>query len=332
LKRTDSIPSNSFNAEFAARAIGAYRYAFNGKELDKPGMGGGQSTYDYGFRVYNPAIAKFLSVDPHFESQPRLSSYHALNNNPNLFIDPDGRDNIIYILVTNKGKRQLKREGISAESIAKRATNFLQTNLGLKTTVKVFEGNARDFEILKMDKTDAVAVFGSDIEDTRDFIRKELDPVFADGALDKWSNSALNPERSENNPIHKTDAHAGEVIAIATQDIRSYAHNIAGLGFPTKNGGGELYNNIFAFTVLHGAGHNAGLGHSDDDWYEHKRNTRSWIMNSGDQLSIFGNNPIRDNGFDSYTSPEKNRDYIEWMIKRFNADKPSIDNLKIQSK
>ncbi len=27
-------------------------------------MGGGGSTYDYGFRIYNPNIAKFLSVDP----------------------------------------------------------------------------------------------------------------------------------------------------------------------------------------------------------------------------------------------------------------------------
>ena len=44
----------------------AYRYGFNGKELDPEGMGGGQSTYDYGFRIYNPALGKFLSVDPLF--------------------------------------------------------------------------------------------------------------------------------------------------------------------------------------------------------------------------------------------------------------------------
>jgi hypothetical protein len=27
-------------------------------------MGGGGSTYDYGFRIYNPNIGKFLGVDP----------------------------------------------------------------------------------------------------------------------------------------------------------------------------------------------------------------------------------------------------------------------------
>jgi hypothetical protein len=30
-----------------------YKYGFNGKEKDNEGMGGGGSTYDYGFRIYN---------------------------------------------------------------------------------------------------------------------------------------------------------------------------------------------------------------------------------------------------------------------------------------
>ncbi len=46
-----------------------YRYGFNGKEKDDEGMGGGGSTYDYGFRIYNPQIGKFLSVDPWEENK-----------------------------------------------------------------------------------------------------------------------------------------------------------------------------------------------------------------------------------------------------------------------
>jgi RHS repeat-associated protein len=64
-----------------------YRYGFNGKELDKPGMGGGQSTYDYGFRIYNPAIAKFLSVDPLSFNYPAFSAYSYAANCPITFID-----------------------------------------------------------------------------------------------------------------------------------------------------------------------------------------------------------------------------------------------------
>jgi RHS repeat-associated protein len=95
LKRTDSIPPYSFDAQFAAREIGAYRYGFNGKELDKPGMGGGQSTYDYGFRIYNPAIAKFLSVDPLTREYPWYTPYQFAGNKPIWAIDLDGLEEFI---------------------------------------------------------------------------------------------------------------------------------------------------------------------------------------------------------------------------------------------
>ena len=57
-----------------------YRYGFNGKEQDSPGMGGGGNTYDYGFRIYNPKIAKFLSVDPLAGSYPFYTSYQFAVN------------------------------------------------------------------------------------------------------------------------------------------------------------------------------------------------------------------------------------------------------------
>jgi hypothetical protein len=45
-----------FGVELANRSwsVEEYRSGFNGKELDKEGMGGGSCTYDYGFRIYNP--------------------------------------------------------------------------------------------------------------------------------------------------------------------------------------------------------------------------------------------------------------------------------------
>ena len=60
----------------------SYRYGFNGKEKDDEGMGGGGSTYDYGFRIYNPQIAKFLSVDPLTAKYPELTPYQFASNRP----------------------------------------------------------------------------------------------------------------------------------------------------------------------------------------------------------------------------------------------------------
>lgn len=67
----------------------AYRYGFNGKENDKE-WGTGGLTQDYGFRMYNPAIAKFLSVDPLADSYPWYTPYQFAGNSPIKFIDLDG--------------------------------------------------------------------------------------------------------------------------------------------------------------------------------------------------------------------------------------------------
>lgn len=64
-----------------------YRYGFNGKEKDDSF---GQTSYDYGFRIYNPAIAKFLSVDPLTSSYPSWSPYPFAMNRPIDGIDLDG--------------------------------------------------------------------------------------------------------------------------------------------------------------------------------------------------------------------------------------------------
>src|SRR5436190_8993646 len=45
-----------------------YRFGFNGKEMDPEAINGGGPTYDYGFRIYHPGIARFLSIDPLFKN------------------------------------------------------------------------------------------------------------------------------------------------------------------------------------------------------------------------------------------------------------------------
>lgn len=76
-----------------------YRFAFNGKELDKgdEGMGGGGSTYDYGFRIYNAQLGKFLSVDPLTKSYPWYTPYQFGGNMPIAAIDMDGLEEFVVI-------------------------------------------------------------------------------------------------------------------------------------------------------------------------------------------------------------------------------------------
>jgi RHS repeat-associated protein len=70
-------------------ASGNYRYGFNGKEKDNELKGDGNS-YNFGMRIYNPRVGKWLSKDPKFQKYPHFSPYCAFANNPNYYIDPEG--------------------------------------------------------------------------------------------------------------------------------------------------------------------------------------------------------------------------------------------------
>mgnify|MGYP001553923337 CR=1 FL=1 len=70
---------------------GGFRYGFNGKEKDNEDYGEGNS-YDYGYRIYNPRIGKFLSIDPLSEDYPELTPYQFASNRPIEGIDLDGQE------------------------------------------------------------------------------------------------------------------------------------------------------------------------------------------------------------------------------------------------
>ena len=66
-----------------------YRYGFNGKENDNEVKGEGNQQ-DYGFRIYDPRIGRFLSIDPITSKYPELTAYQFASNRPVQGIDLDG--------------------------------------------------------------------------------------------------------------------------------------------------------------------------------------------------------------------------------------------------
>lgn len=67
-----------------------YKYGFNGMEMDNEVKGQGNS-YDFGARIYDNRVGRWLALDPLAQKYSSLSPYCFVTNSPLRFIDPDGK-------------------------------------------------------------------------------------------------------------------------------------------------------------------------------------------------------------------------------------------------
>ena len=98
-----------------------YKYKFDGKEFQ---VEFDTNTYDFGVRngVYpersrgNPALGRWMNMDPLAELMRRHSPYNYAFNNPVYFIDPDGRTPIANALKSGLFASDTKYLGTSDTS------------------------------------------------------------------------------------------------------------------------------------------------------------------------------------------------------------------------
>ena len=86
------MPGRKYQATSAA----SYRYGFNGKENDNEVKGEGNQQ-DYGMRIYDPRLGRFLSVDPLTKDYPWNSTYAFAENDVIRSIDLDGLEKYFAI-------------------------------------------------------------------------------------------------------------------------------------------------------------------------------------------------------------------------------------------
>jgi RHS repeat-associated protein len=81
-----------------ARSIdGGARFLFNGMEREDniTGVAGGH--YDFGARIYDPRLGRWLALDPKISQYPSLSGYHFAYNSPIVAIDPNGESGEVVV-------------------------------------------------------------------------------------------------------------------------------------------------------------------------------------------------------------------------------------------
>ncbi|WKZ78878.1 MAG: RHS repeat-associated core domain-containing protein [Candidatus Kapaibacterium sp.] len=102
--RTDYYPFGMIMGGRNTSAGDVHRYGFNGKENDNEVKGEGVQQ-DYGFRIYDARVARFLSVDPLSEEFSWNSTYSFAENDVIRAVDIDGREKCIVILTSTKDGR-----------------------------------------------------------------------------------------------------------------------------------------------------------------------------------------------------------------------------------
>jgi RHS repeat-associated protein len=128
----DVINSNDYYAfggqmngrDFTNPGAQVYRYGFNGKENDNEVKGLGNQQ-DYGMRIYDPRIGKFLSVDPITSQYPSLTPYQFSSNSPIANIDLDGLEAKLAIAGKGgEGTAYTSSDIVAFDNRAKQLKNF----------------------------------------------------------------------------------------------------------------------------------------------------------------------------------------------------------------
>ena len=109
------------------------RYGFNGKENDNEVKGNGNQQ-NYGMRIYDTRLGRFLSIDPLFKTYPFYTLYQFAGNSPILFVDMDGleRKNAQQLWQEKYGKLDLKKPPTVKNWFTKRDPNNRSTGWNYK--------------------------------------------------------------------------------------------------------------------------------------------------------------------------------------------------------
>ncbi len=188
------------------------RFGFNGKEMDDETYGEG-NCYDYGFRIYNPRLGRFLSVDPLTSSYPWYTPYQFAGNKPILAVDLDGLEEAYFHMFYDEAgkvffameeaidvKDQIvpnamiivhhMSDGSVQEVFVNMCTIYGGTGMLTASNLPKEENNSNGFDVIK-GKLSASAGVGKELSITSISLDESLNNLYAGKSFANLSNESV---------------------------------------------------------------------------------------------------------------------------------------------
>jgi RHS repeat-associated protein len=195
---------------------------------------------DFGNRVYDPRLGRFFSTDRIV--QPYESPYSSHGNNPIAFVDVEGNDNIVYLVLLPSAQSKLSQ--CDLDEIVGQMMDTYRNSLGLNVEVKIFACLA-EFDPQYLDNSDSYALIG----DVEDLVKRQS----------TWGETSYRP--LDGSKVLELSKRNSGLVTVNMEAVYHWSNNLN-----ISIGG------VIAWAIVHGTGHNADksgyIYHHAHQWYE----------------------------------------------------------------
>lgn len=240
-------------AKTTALRRGVQRYGFQGQET---AFELGSSNWAFENRNYDARLGRFSSIDKKAHLYPHQSPYSIAFNSPLIYVDNEGNENIIYLVILPSAQAALSSAQIL--DIQMQMNSMLEA-MSLRTSVRLFT-NADAFDPQNLDAHDSFVLLGNSKEILSYGVSKRLNQQDIkrlgsqiDLDFQKLNNDSKNFEQGSSGPGgYPPNVAGGMGAAVASEKMNTLAQNL-----------NVSVESATALAALHGVlSHNTNINHS----------------------------------------------------------------------